>query len=636
MKKLFTLFGIIGVCGFSYAQTQRLVLVEEFTQASCGPCASQNPAFNTLLQANPTKAISIKYQTSWPGVDPMNGQNPTQVATRVSYYGVSGVPHGAVDGAAINNDCNAYAGAPACLNQSEIDAEYNVASPFTIGLTHSFSSDYDSIFITATITATQTVSGTLKGHIVVVEQEINFNTPPGTNGEMDFYSVMRKMLPSDQGTTLPTSWTAGQVQTISIGAPVPSYIYNMNNIGVVAFVQDDATKNVKQAAYSVPQPLSNYAGVSSVSNIPNFQCSGSITPSVVIKNMGSSTLTSATINYKIDNGPVSTQSWTGSLAPNATATVALPATTVTNGSHTFTSYVTSPNGAAVFNTSTATVTKNFSIFLNSMAAPLVEGYTNASFPPANWSIDNPDGGPTWTRKTGAGGFGNSTSCAKMDFYSSTSGNVDELYAPSMDLSASGFTAATLTFNVAYAGYTSASPENDQLEVLVSTNCGSTWSSVYNKAGNNLKTANTTTSAFTPTASQWRTESINLNSYVGQANLLVKFKATSDYGNNLYIDDINLALGTVGINEAVVVTSLEIFPNPAIESTTIALNNEAAGEVSIEVYDVVGKLVYSMPKTQMTKGMNKLEMNTASLNAGLYMVKVISGNKTITSQLTVTK
>ena len=98
MKKIYLIVATLTVAVAVNAQSQRLVLAEEFTQASCGPCASQNPAFNTLIAANSTKIITIKYQTSWPGVDPMNAQNPTQVQTRVNYYAVSGVPDGEIGG----------------------------------------------------------------------------------------------------------------------------------------------------------------------------------------------------------------------------------------------------------------------------------------------------------------------------------------------------------------------------------------------------------------------------------------------------------------------------------------------------------------------------------------------------------
>jgi hypothetical protein len=98
MKKSLLLVAIAINTGTILAQSQRLVFVEEFTQASCGPCAAANPAFNTLLSANSSKAVSVKYQVSWPGTDPMNAQNPTEVASRVAYYGVSGVPDARMDG----------------------------------------------------------------------------------------------------------------------------------------------------------------------------------------------------------------------------------------------------------------------------------------------------------------------------------------------------------------------------------------------------------------------------------------------------------------------------------------------------------------------------------------------------------
>ena len=71
MKKISLLASLAFTGGSLFGQTQRTVFIEEFTQASCAPCAAANPAFNTLLSANTAKAVSIKYQVSWPGTDPM-------------------------------------------------------------------------------------------------------------------------------------------------------------------------------------------------------------------------------------------------------------------------------------------------------------------------------------------------------------------------------------------------------------------------------------------------------------------------------------------------------------------------------------------------------------------------------------
>jgi len=243
------------------AQSQRLVLFEEFSNASCGPCAAINPALKTLLDANETKVVSVKYQTDWPGTDPMNAQNSSQVATRVSYYGVAGVgvPHGLEDG-------NVFNGHPGNYTQALINNEYAVSSPFTMNLSHTLSSDHDSIFITCTINCTQalTVTGPLKCHVAITENEIHFTFAPGSNGEKNFYDIMRKMLPSSQGTNLTTTWTLGQSQVINFAVPLPAYIYNNDQIAVVAWIQDNSDKNVKQAAFSAPLPD---AGINNIDGI---------------------------------------------------------------------------------------------------------------------------------------------------------------------------------------------------------------------------------------------------------------------------------------------------------------------------------------------------------------------------------
>jgi PKD repeat protein len=246
MKKITLLVAVALSSGFIFGQSQRLVLVEEYTQASCPPCAAQNPALNSLLQANLTKATSIKYQTDWPGTDPMNAQNPAEVSTRVSYYGVTGVPECHQDGAA--------GVSPSGITQSGINTEYAVASPFSMVLKHWFNAANDSIFVYCEATCSQNVTMTTpKLRIGLVEKTITFTSPPGTNGEMVFENVMRKMYPDASGTSMATTWTTGQKKTVSFKAKIPTYIYDKTELALVAWIQDDGNKNVKQAGYD-PSP----------------------------------------------------------------------------------------------------------------------------------------------------------------------------------------------------------------------------------------------------------------------------------------------------------------------------------------------------------------------------------------------
>jgi len=97
-KQFFLLTMLIFSLTIAFAQAGRRVMVEEATNASCGPCAAQNPAFDALLQQNPDMVAVLKYHASWPGFDPMYNHNTDENSSRISYYGISGVPTAVVDG----------------------------------------------------------------------------------------------------------------------------------------------------------------------------------------------------------------------------------------------------------------------------------------------------------------------------------------------------------------------------------------------------------------------------------------------------------------------------------------------------------------------------------------------------------
>jgi hypothetical protein len=273
MKKLYVTLALTSLVAVAPktvgAQSQRLILVEEFTQASCGPCAAANPQFNALLNANPTKVISLKHQVNWPGVDPMNAQYPS-VSSRVSYYNINSVPYALMDGVAASG--MSYTGYPNNLTQGDINSEYTVPSPFTIDVQHTLNANMDSIFITVHVTATQAYTAPanyVRLHTNLIEKHIHFTTAPGSNGEKDFYNVVRKMIPTTIGQALAGNWTVGQDTTFTYPIPVPSYIYDVTQLAVVCFIQNNGTKVVEQAGYSI-SPVGINNPVNSLSTVNLF------------------------------------------------------------------------------------------------------------------------------------------------------------------------------------------------------------------------------------------------------------------------------------------------------------------------------------------------------------------------------
>lgn len=301
------------------AQSTRMILFEEFTSASCYWCGVFNPAFQTLLNNNSTKCTSIKYQSNF-GYDPMYDHNPTESSARGSYYTVPGYPDCVMDG-------NQFHGSPSQVNQTKINNRYAIPSPFEITINQQVSPDEDSIYVTALIKATEAVSGNLVAHLVVIEKHIHFNTAPGTNGEKDFYNVMKKMLPGSTGTPIPNSMQAGDYVILTESWKLAN-VYKISELSVVGFVQNNTTKEIMQAANTTAAPITalfnNDAQLKSISGLLDKYCINTISPSITIRNNGNHDLTSLDIRYKVNNSTESLYQWTGNLAFLEEAVITLP------------------------------------------------------------------------------------------------------------------------------------------------------------------------------------------------------------------------------------------------------------------------------------------------------------------------
>jgi len=312
MKKItLLLFAFALYGGAVFSQSQRLVLAEEFTNASCNPCADQNPAFDALLSQNTGKITSIKYHMSWPGPDPMYTANTVDNNARRAVYGISGVPHVHMDGSWWN-------GAPANVTQSKIDQAYAIPSPFEIQVHYELADNDQKINVTTLVNVTGDVSGSnLRLFVVVIEKHIHFNSPPGYNGEKDFYNVMKKILPDKNGLDLKPSYSAGEYFIVSDSWDLAN-VYNNDELSVVAFIQDMGTKEVFQAANGSTDPIvplySNDVEISNIYYATTKNCSGNMTPKIKIRNNSNEEVTSMDIRYHINNGDTTTINWTGNLS----------------------------------------------------------------------------------------------------------------------------------------------------------------------------------------------------------------------------------------------------------------------------------------------------------------------------------
>ena len=168
-----------------------------------------------------------------------------------------------------------------------------------------------------------------------------------------------------------------------------------------------------------------------------------------------------------------------------------------------------------------------SVSLGQYESELFEDFSNGL--PNNWSVN-------YTNLLSYYELENSSHGRAVLFpcYQLNSGMSVDLRLPSLNFNNSE--PSTLSFDVAYRSY---SGEADQLRVLYSIDNGNSWNVLYSKSGSNLATLSPDHQEFFPTDDKWRKDSVNLSMLSGMYDVLVKFEFTSRYGNNLWIDNVQI-------------------------------------------------------------------------------------------------
>lgn len=79
----------------------------------------------------------------------------------------------------------------------------------------------------------------------------------------------------------------------------------------------------------------------------------------------------------------------------------------------------------------------------------------------------------------------------------------------------------------------------------------------------------------------------------------------------------------GITEADFAKELNLFPNPAANSTTIRFSLENAQPMQVRMLNVAGQLVQVVDLGEVNSGTNAVTLNVNDLNSGMYLVQLVS-------------
>ena len=385
-------------------------------------------------------------------------------------------------------------------------------------------------------------------------------------------------------------------------------------------IAPDRAPLLASTAYKAAPVFTNDAGIRQVIS-PSATSCNNFKPVVALRNSGSTTLTSVKILSSINNAAPVVYNWTGSLPSYTEIKITLPALTANVGTTALTIYTTDPNGAVDGRKTNDTAKTTFQV-MGITPLPLVfnEEFTGAQFPPSQWGINNPDGDETWQRIASVGK--NAAGAAWFnDWNNSTSHRFDDLISP--NFSYSGIDSIFLYFNVAAALYTDApGADIDTLTVMVTKDCGNSFTTVYKKWGDSLQTLapNTTVDTeFFPTTAQWRRDTINLGKTLGKTEpqFQIYFRISGNFENNVFLDDISIL--SKETPDALKEKGYLVYPTVFPKQFSVFHYKLPTHLSSIVVYNSIGQAVWKQQYNGNAE--NNITVNLQHLAAGLYFVRL---------------
>jgi PKD repeat protein len=258
--------------------------------------------------------------------------------------------------------------------------------------------------------------------------------------------------------------------------------------------------------------------------------------------------------------------------------------------------------------------------------PFVEYFEIEAFEENNWIVENPDDDITW-ELTDIQGVAETTKGAMIDFtHYYAIGQRDRLVSPPLDLR--GFDNLNFSFKHAYAKRLA--EVADSLIVLISDDCGGSWTRIFADAedGSGNFATHPMTESFVPESSDdWCGGSygsecitLNMNEFIGRTDIKIAFETYSFYGNPIYLTDIELG-STVSVPAWSDQNSiLTVYPNPANDRLMI-FSKENVEISDLKVFTSSGQMVISIDNYISGK-----TLDVSQLQAGVYHIKaLVDGN-----------
>ncbi len=317
------------------------------------------------------------------------------------------------------------------------------------------------------------------------------------------------------------------------------------------------------------------------------------------------------------HGNADSLQWTFENGAPATSNAASPVVTyATPGKHAVTLQV-------FQNGETASITKNEHIAVlsdSSHAYPFSDSFEENPFSmERGWLESAASNNSAWSVTALAASDGNRS--VFVENWDENHLTLNGLYGPPLDLT--GASQMKIAFRYAYAQAEDAAG-GSRLQVQISRNCETGWSTRLNLTGTGLATATPSTQAFVPDASQWQQEVVNVPSSYFEDGFRFRFVFTSNGKDRLFLDDINVDLTAGVTTRSIVDPEVLLYPNPTSDAINIRFTLNRPSDVSFSVVDPVGKVHAAQRPHHFGAGTNEHQLDVKHLGPGIYFIHVSSG------------
>jgi hypothetical protein len=226
----------------SYLPANKVVVLESFTNVGCYPCPITNRIIRQLENDiyGSSKLVVVKFPVNFPAPNDLFYLAAKEICDfRMDYYILFYAPTIIIDGMLkpVASDSLSI--------KSAVDSRLAVTLGFSVNVSSSLEGDYSIDIAIKIIDSSGINMNDLIINTAITEAEIEFQQPPGSNGETKFYDVIRLMLPSNDGISLRELIDKGELLFEFEDVLISDW--NLEKLNTVVYIQNTSTKEIYQA-----------------------------------------------------------------------------------------------------------------------------------------------------------------------------------------------------------------------------------------------------------------------------------------------------------------------------------------------------------------------------------------------------